>query len=458
LSKSLDRIRRATPAQLRRAADVDLWRGGRSGIDARFDADRFGEWLEALVEAGGDVTARQLSALDLDLVVVGIAEHVRVFDGAARTSTANDIEIGGYLVAPRGDRACQQVLDTLASLHDDDPAFFHRVMRACVRLSNDGYERDGLHDVLVDRDQAMFDLLAAREERRERQGFIAAAEARAFLAATAEGRAALFRAHLRATVDHEPPTISDDAVATADGNGDEREADEDIELDDAAPRGLLRGSPDGRPRLERLRTQLDAVREHDAAAFALRLRELAYLANVLVAACTVQGRPLTPTEATTAASSLCNLAIGRVALRGDRVLVDHDLLELFGMGWAVVRDRACFRASRRLIDVLGQIRYHEPETQQALVALRQNLRRHLRDRMPWRAAAGLDVIAILDTPAWAALVGLIADCPIVHAAIPAICERRRTAIDPAAFEFFADDAQFAMVERFLERLPTILTG
>jgi hypothetical protein len=331
-------------------------------------------------------------------------------------------------------------------------------MRACVRLSNDGYERDGLHEVLVERDQAMFDLLAAREERRERQGFVAPAEARAFLAATNEGRAALFRAHLRATADQEPPSDVADSSTRAGTDDAERDGDDDLDLDEAAPRALLGGETDEPVRLERLRTQLDFAREQDGPAFAMRLQELGYLANVLVSACTIQGRALTPAEGTTAAASLCNLAIGRVVKQTDRLLLDHDLLEVFAIGWASVRERVCLRASKRLVDVLGRVRYHDPDTQKALTALRQDLRRHLRDRMPWRAAGALDVIAILDTPAWAALVGLIAECPVVHAAIPAICERRRTAIDPVAFEFFADDAQLAMVDRFLERLPEILTG
>ena len=48
-------------------------------------------------------------------------------------------------------------------------------------LSNSGFELDGLDDLLPDREQAMFDLAIDRERRREKQGYVTPAQARAFL-------------------------------------------------------------------------------------------------------------------------------------------------------------------------------------------------------------------------------------------------------------------------------------
>ena len=42
----------ATPEQLTSVLDLDLWRNTQPGRDERFDADRFGEWLELLVDTG----------------------------------------------------------------------------------------------------------------------------------------------------------------------------------------------------------------------------------------------------------------------------------------------------------------------------------------------------------------------------------------------------------------------
>ena len=61
----------ATPEQLARIIDLDLWRTGRPGRDEQFDADRFGVWLEVLLESGASVAAQKLAAMDVDLVIAG---------------------------------------------------------------------------------------------------------------------------------------------------------------------------------------------------------------------------------------------------------------------------------------------------------------------------------------------------------------------------------------------------
>ena len=88
--------------------------------------------------------------------------------------------------------AARETWDTivrlLQCLANESPGYFHRVMRGCGSLSNSKPEVDGLHDLLTDSEQRMFDLAAAREERREQQGYVTAADARAFLHAARELR------------------------------------------------------------------------------------------------------------------------------------------------------------------------------------------------------------------------------------------------------------------------------
>ena len=55
---------------------------------------------------------------------------------------------------------------------------------------------------------------------------------------------------------------------------------------------------------------------------------------------------------------------------------------------------------------------------------------------PWRVAETLEVIAILDTPAWACLCGLLSECPVVPAALSAILDRRTRAVSATAFACF----------------------
>src|SRR5262249_33774480 len=73
----------ATPEQLQRVFDPDLWRPSRPGLDDQFDADRFGTWLDVLMESGAAVAAHKVAGMDADLVIAALAQHVRVFDGAA---------------------------------------------------------------------------------------------------------------------------------------------------------------------------------------------------------------------------------------------------------------------------------------------------------------------------------------------------------------------------------------
>ena len=73
----------ATPAQLGRVFDLDLWRARTPGLEERFDPDRFGVWLEVLLDAGAGVAADALAGLDPDLVVGGFAQHIAVFDVVA---------------------------------------------------------------------------------------------------------------------------------------------------------------------------------------------------------------------------------------------------------------------------------------------------------------------------------------------------------------------------------------
>src|SRR5262249_15797797 len=75
-----DAVISSTPAQLTSLLDLDLWRHAQAGRDEEFDVDRFGEWLEVLVDAGDSVAARTVATLDKHLVIVGLSRYLRVFD------------------------------------------------------------------------------------------------------------------------------------------------------------------------------------------------------------------------------------------------------------------------------------------------------------------------------------------------------------------------------------------
>src|ERR1700680_1642059 len=168
----------ATPEQLARVFDLDLWRADQPGRDELFDADRFGVWVEVLMESGATAAAQKLAAMDADVAIAALSQHALVFDHAAvspsasidgeevpAARTVNDglsCEVGGYLVvATRSDSwdAIVLLLGLLGAEHHD---YFHRVMRGCRSLSNSTPEVDGLDDLLTDREQVMIDLAFER--------------------------------------------------------------------------------------------------------------------------------------------------------------------------------------------------------------------------------------------------------------------------------------------------------
>ena len=201
----------ATPAQLNSLLDLDLWRHPRPGRDDEFDVDRFGEWLEMLVDIGDSAAARTVAALDTQVVIVGLCRYLRVFDPGTfeptessddeamdrhekmNSETSADVlecEVGGYLVRARRTDAWDAIVTLLVTLDTEQPDCFHTVMQGCRRLSYSRPEIDGLDDLLLAPEQHLHDAAVEREHRRSRQGYATPADARAFLQMARQPRAA----------------------------------------------------------------------------------------------------------------------------------------------------------------------------------------------------------------------------------------------------------------------------
>src|SRR5262245_45777293 len=69
LEDSAEFLALATPEQVSRILDVDLWHSRTPGADESFDPDRFGQWIAALMQAGADVAADKVMGLDIHLVI-----------------------------------------------------------------------------------------------------------------------------------------------------------------------------------------------------------------------------------------------------------------------------------------------------------------------------------------------------------------------------------------------------
>ena len=289
----------ATPAQLTSLLDLDLWRPARPGRDGQFDVDRFGEWLEVLVDTGDSVAARTVAALDTNVVVAGLSRYVRVFDpgifepiaqsddeptdrheamregdvmavDASKHESSGDrleCEVGGYIVRARRADAWDAIVTLLVALDAEHGNYFQAVMQGCRRLSNSMPEIDGLDDLLVAPEQHLNDVAIERERRRSQQGYATPADARAFLTdgATAETHA------IRSVGNGVDEGQSDRrGIFSSGGRGtrvlDGEYAIADITLDRRA-RGRHRG-----PRIDRRSHRLAHRSRHDAGASARAAR------------------------------------------------------------------------------------------------------------------------------------------------------------------------------------------
>jgi hypothetical protein len=399
----------------------------------------------------------------------------RTFDDSLRC------EVGGCVLVSRQTDVWDAITAVLTVMTDRHGPAFSRIMRACCRLSCSRPEIDGLDDLLTLNEQAMFDVSLDREVRRDTQGYVTPAEARAFLeaarrndlrqGATPPGDP-IARAHLArneaapesesAGASPEPP-LHDRVGPMPDGAEAAIAAVVDL-LHEAgvmprAPRALLEAPQSSASRLALIRAHLQVAHDRDPDVYAARSAELAFLSNVIVAGTSIQARPLTREQASTAAVAVCNLGLENWPVHwqaGEDLLIRHDLVSAFQVGWTLLHEDVCMYAAEQLIAVLASLRCGDDDTHAALDELRVSLQRHWRAGNPCESREALDVIAILDMPSWAGLLGLIDELPTIHAAVGALLTGATRQIDPSAFEFISENAQIRQVHAFLALLPDTL--
>jgi hypothetical protein len=494
----------ATPAQLASVLDLDLWRSAQPGLDARFDTDRFGEWVELLVDAGDTVAARIVAAMDEHLVVAGLSRYLRVFDPAAIAATVDgespgvevashqgtECEVGGYLVRGITAQGWDAIIALLLALEADHPWRFHAVMRACRRLSDSTPEVDGLDDLLLEPEQLLHDVALDREHRRSKQGYSTPADARAFLLMARQRRRRsngepsvnpVVAAYFRAVND--PRASGDDAArdlpqgastpSATDAVADMLDTLSKAGLVPQRARALIEGTSAQPSRLARVRTLIEYVRDSDDSLYLARSHELAFLANTLVAGCSIQSRSFTTQEASDAAAGICNLGLEHWPARWpdchttspadldaalpDAFLIDHDLVSAFEVGWAVLHEDVSMFVAGQLLAALSLLRCSDADIQEGLDTLRAELTQQREAGTPWRARQALEVIAMLDMPAWVSVLGLLDECPVIPAALTATLEGRTGAVSATEFEFISTTSQLGRIREFMARFLDILS-
>jgi hypothetical protein len=349
----------ATTEQLQRVFDEDLWKSDAPGDDASFDADRFGLWLEVLLEVGEKEAVEKIASMDEDLLALGFGRHMIVLEVDALAALMAsmdrdervemekmlegqlDEEIDEFRLVAREGAAWDSIVRVIVALDQQHPALVRRVLERLWMATRERIDDDGLRDALTEEEMITSDVADDRDQRREREGFVAPSAAKSFLRYAAAStlddlvRArtpdAITRSHFRAA----PPTTAPSL----------RDADVEAFLARLRAAGVGRERADDAPRLEEntrqnpsiLHATMRVLRD-DPTACARALDELAYLVNVLVAASGIRA-----VEANDVVTAVCGLGLLTIAGRASRdvgalatIAKERGLSNAFHVGWHFV--------------------------------------------------------------------------------------------------------------------------
>jgi hypothetical protein len=489
----------ATTEQLAGMFDEDLWKADAPGVNQDFDAQRFATWLEIMLEAGASFAARRLLALDEDLVMLALSQHLRAVDsdrvaavvwkGTApldrrrllqqALDSANYHEFEQYLVYSIHEPSWSTWLALLLVLDREHPERLSDWLERLALISfderdvDDEGEFEDEDDVRVLRrsETLAADVAAERNERREREGYLTPSDALSFLRSArrsslveilgAATQDSITQAYFREWFAVPRPASAQDASQSG-SSGEDSTTDvrpvragaepqsqqaagvaDDAELSPAVTRWLaaLREveTPQhvrrpllasGEPTHElTVRAALQTLRYEDAGLYEGRVFELSYLANVLLAGASQQGRAFRPVEAAEAALALCNLglerALGAAVLRrskGERRLCAsgwlhrHDLITAFRAGLHIAHHELALAASRALRSRLERSAGRLPGSARArqFATLAATLAKDAACDEPWRSAQCLDALeGVLVSATVLAFRALLEECPML---------------------------------------------
>jgi hypothetical protein len=394
----------ASTEQLIACFDVDLWSSGEPGTEERFDLRRFALWLQVMLEAGEDFVAQKLTELPLDLVLLACNRQMLVInhellnlqmasyrqEEVDLTEKALDSclyhEFAEYQVIAKEHEGWDALVSVLLALDKNHGDFLERLLSHCCYVSSEYIEEHGgLYRVLTSEEMLESDAAAERQDRRSRQGYVAPADAAAFLAfarrssraelLAAKGLDPITQAYFRqlpkafsgprgrstgaSVAAASPPATVPLKVATSSALLETlREAGI---LEEVRPAPLLLGAQGGGDSAgaaadesfaSLFREALFALHAQGAAGYFQRMEEMAYLANLLIAGCHFAGRNFRQLEALEAAVAVCNLGLEQRMIsaceEAAALVAQEGVVKLFSLGWHQLYHEVCLPAAASL--------------------------------------------------------------------------------------------------------------
>ena len=139
------------------------------------------------------------------------------------------------------------------------------------------------------------------------------------------------------------------------------------------------------------------------------------------------------------------------------VLIDHDLVTAFEVGWSVLHQEVSLFVAEQLISTLTESALRRSRHPARAHALRRTLVKQRDAGTPWLARDAADILAMLDMTAWISVLGLLDECPVLPAALTAVLEGRTTTVSPTAFDFISTAAQIGDVRSLHAEAPDVLS-
>lgn len=443
--------------QLREAMSVALWSSDTTGRDETLDVDRFVRWMSLWLEEGNVVFVRRVIDLGEDFIVACFRQLLVSVDRTVVGVESRGVEIGNRVLVATRHEHWPRVAEALVALWSDEPDFALRVLRRC------GYERSILNETLDEHDAqnlVLQDLTAERRAARARVGHENPRDAALFLSMTKTESMEILCA------DTGYDLITADYLATAERRAHEATPD-GLNLKDAVVRddaceiaaldellreaGVLEVSTEV-PLLTNQTALSEALHlEQAIAALAAghpdiaskRMRELAYLANVLMTGTESQGRRFTSQLAARTAMATANLGAAHLLCGAGSPAPDIDscaamlerdpgVVRLFQVGFKLITriPQQCCEAVYQAKDVQSRRRGHVVSREMEEVLGTSVLTDLVSDGRFAEAKSVIDELsAVMDSAACVALRILLDPVPAFPCVLDATGAEARTHVD-----------------------------
>jgi len=348
LEDSQELVRYLSSEQLDQVLAVDLWRPPVQGADAELDVGRLCVWIDVWSQEGEAYLYERLSGLDEDYLVLLFSELTVVRNLTDQIADQPGMVFADFLLQPRAQHEWGRAVDAASALWRYEADTLTRILRNAISETDD--------DAVGNRKA---DGQYKRQQSREKRGYIEASDAGAFLSGIknessmhwleSTAYCPISRRYFAslAGIDHaaeQNASIHADVPLTEQPEIDAAERARldaflvESDLKEAAPPPLMLAGPSGSEGDRKLvRQALSTLYRYQPKTIPVRMAELGFLSNVLVAGSEIQARTFSERGAGRAVTALIELGLSLALAYEECQPHDDFFLEWSGTAAGLVR-------------------------------------------------------------------------------------------------------------------------